>query len=101
MLRTMIRPKRKKSKSGMVQEIGYGEDRYPYGLRLSLETPELKKLRKSADSFNIGDVIDITAKGKVINIRKNLSSTGDSDSESVEMQIVKLDIGSGKMEKEL
>lgn len=97
MLRTMIRPKlKKKSSDGLVAEcLG---DRYPYGLRLSLETPELKKLRKSADSFKVGDVIDITAKGKVINIRKNLSEKDDNDSESVEIQIVKLDIGSGKME---
>jgi hypothetical protein len=93
----MIRPKlKKKSSDGLVAEcLG---DRYPYGLRLSLETPELKKLRKSADSFKVGDVIDITARGKVITIRKNLSSTSNDDHESVEIQIVKLDIG---MEKEL
>lgn len=98
MLRTMIRPKPKKK--DMPGSVCYEEDRYPYGLRLSLETPELKKLRKSADSFKIGDVIDITAKGKVISIRKNLSDKSDNDSERVEIQVVKLDVGSGKVEKE-
>jgi hypothetical protein len=94
----MIRPKSKKK--DVPEQVCYGEDRYPYGLRLSLETPELKKLHKSADSFKIGDVIDITAKGEVINIRKNLSENDDINDECVEMQIVKLDIGSGKTEKE-
>jgi len=96
MLRTMIRPKPKKNSDAI---CSYDDDRYPYGLRMSLETPELKKLRKSVDSFTIGDMIDITAKGKVINIRKNLSDKGGDDSEHVEIQIVKLDLGSGK-EKE-
>jgi len=89
----MIRPKPKKNSDAI---CSYDDDRYPYGLRMSLETPELKKLRKSADSFTIGDVIDITAKGKVINIRKNLSVKGERDSEHVEIQIIKLDIGDGK-----
>ena len=94
MLRTMIRPKPKKNSD--TRRVLYNEDRYPYGLRVSLETPELKRLRTSADSFTIGDMIDITAKGKVTNIRKNLSDKGERDSEHVEIQIIKLDIGDGK-----
>lgn len=66
--------------------------RYPYGIGITLEDEELKKLNKSISDFKVGDDIDVTAKAKV-------TGTSQSDEEmgrtrrSVSLQLRKMKLG--------
>lgn len=61
---------------------------YPYGLRLSLKSEELKKAGIKLQDVSIGDQVDIQALAKVIEIRDVQGN--DYDEKSLELQITKL-----------
>ena len=66
---------------------------YPYGLKICLTSPELKKLDLDTDC-NVGDVIDLRAFAEVTSISK------DGDICRIELQIQKLAIENENQEGE-
>lgn len=60
--------------------------RYPYGLRICLNQPELEKLKCPIDGFKVGDIIDLRAFGEVTCVSQ------DEASGRVEIQIQRLSI---------
>ena len=65
---------------------------YPYGLKICLTTPELKKLDLDTDC-NVGDTIDLRAFAEVTSISK------DGDNCRIELQIQKLAIENESQEE--
>lgn len=62
---------------------------YPYGTSLTLDTDELKKLGIS-DLPEVGDEYTVNAIGKVTRVSSNAS--GSAESQSMELQITKLEL---------
>ena len=93
-LTDMKRPKPKKEDAVqglMPAEVGY--DRYPYGLRLTLDTQELEKLGLKASDFKVGQSITINAQGSITSISSYETTGKNGDSQNVGIQIEKLDLG--------
>jgi hypothetical protein len=57
---------------------------YPYGLRLSLESEQLGKL-KALDDVQVGNVVEVTAKARVVGFSVN--EDGDGKNRRLELQI--------------
>lgn len=67
---------------------GIGGDDYPYGLNLTLDTEQLKKL--GIDNLpKAGKTMTLTAKAKVIAVRQN-SRDGGEQERSLELQLQKI-----------
>ncbi len=89
MKKPKIDPKKEK---GMVAESPeMYRERYPYGLRIDLETETIAKL-KGVESLDVGDSVDIVAIGKVV--QKSVNEQQDTKKKTrIEIQIIKLAIG--------
>lgn len=84
-----ISKKYAKKSSGLCSPIDREEDRYPYGLRIDLDSDTLDKLGiKSMPA--VGETIVFEAKATVIGSRQ--SAIKDSMSRSVELQITEIDL---------
>lgn len=80
---------KKKGNSAKEATIGYEQEDYPYGTRLSFEKESLKKLGKSVTDFEIGDLVTVVAKAKVIELSQH---QGNRDSERVELQVTDIEL---------
>jgi hypothetical protein len=66
------------------------KDQYPWGLRIRLGEPELKKL--GLDTLpKVGGVMTLTAEVKIIGTHEDANETNKN--RSVELQITKMDFG--------
>jgi len=71
--------------------------KYPYGLRIRLETDQIKKL--GIENCSMDDEVGIQAAGKIISMSKN-QYNDDPVSHSIEIQIEAMDISvDGEFEK--
>jgi len=86
----MKRPKEKKSSNMEVASVDEGE-RYPYGLRITLEDAELGKLGISVKELDVGKELSINAIAKVDRL-EDRDSRNQGHNQSVSLQIVKLDV---------
>lgn len=68
----------------------FDQREYPCGLSISLGENELEKLKVDADSFEIGDIIDLRAFAKVVSISENSTDKGECC--RVELQIIMLGV---------
>jgi hypothetical protein len=66
----------------------YDEDKYPYGLRIDLNTESLEKLGLSAADFTAGGEVTIKASCDVISVRSEQRQK--KSHESVDLQITEL-----------
>lgn len=71
----MVNMKRKAKKTkGPTAEMTYGDedrDKYPYGLRINLETEELKKLGIDVKEFEVGEKVKFTCKAEITNLAEH------------------------------
>ena len=71
-------------------EVGVDREEYPWGLQISLEKAELKKLGIDPQGFKIGAKMIIDAEATITNI--SLRESTDGDSKSMSLQIKKMDV---------
>lgn len=64
---------------------------YPYGLRLSLDKDQLKKLGISVKDYEIGDTVTIEAKAKVESLSSSSGSSGDYETVCLQITDLSLD----------
>lgn len=62
----------------------------PYGLRITLNKPELEKLGLSVEMFTIGDKLSLGATVEVIRVFSEAGQTGESEA-NVEFQLIEID----------
>lgn len=62
---------------------------YPYGLAITLSTPELEKLGVDYEDWQVGEHFHLFAMAKITSISKNETTEGENC--RVEMQIVSLE----------
>ena len=86
----MIR-KPKKTKRSTVAEVPYEEkERYPYGLQISLETEDLKKLGLDAKDFEVQEKIKFTCKAEITNLSEHKEQP-DRTRQNMNIQITDLE----------
>ena len=88
-----------KSKDNTAIPMDVSGDKFPYGLRLSLEKEQVAKLPQ-AKSFNVKDKIIITAEASVSEVR-NSQRVGEEKSYSVSLQIEKMSLSRKKPVKKM
>jgi len=64
------------------------ENRYPYGLRLDLDSNALGKLGIKMTDWNFGDKVEISGKAKIV--RMGSHESWDGKNEAIELQITDL-----------
>jgi hypothetical protein len=82
--------KESKEEVGIITTKSEGP-RYPYGLSLDLNDESMDKLGLSAKSFSVGEEVVIKAKAKIKSLRMN-QYEGEDKSDSMELQITKLEV---------
>lgn len=88
---------KEKNKSMMIGSSD-SEERYPYGLRLTLDNDSLDKLGiKNLPA--VGTVLMFEAKAKVVSTRQ--SATTGSDDRSVDLQVTAIDLEEGESAEEV
>ena len=92
-------PPRKLKEDTAVPQLDVSGDKFPYGLRISLEKEQVEKLPQVKD-FGVKDRVFITAEASVNEIR-NYKRNGEDESYSVVLQIEKMDISRKKSVKEM
>ena len=92
-------PPRKIKEDTAVPQLDVSGDKFPYGLRLSLEKEQVAKLPQVKD-FSVKDRVLITAEASVSEIR-NFQRNGEEESYSVSLQIEKMDVSRKKSIKEM
>jgi hypothetical protein len=92
----MKRPKKSKEEAKVTEGPVGVEERYPWGLRLTLEKEELAKLGLKPADLAIGSKCAIQCEGEVVGLRESASKEPEREQKSVEIQIVKMAIGGGK-----
>jgi len=85
----MKRPKAEIEKMEVPQEVE--QDKYPYGLRITLEDAELGKLGISVKELDVGNEMSVKAIAKITNL-EDRDSSGRGHRQSASLQIIKLDI---------
>lgn len=80
--------KESKNSTGLIASP-YEGDQYPYQLRITLESEQLKKLGIKTLP-GVGTELKFEAKAKVINVRQSAST--NQESKSVELQIVAMEL---------
>ena len=70
-------------------------EEYPYGLRLTLEDPELNKLGISVKSLDVNQNLSIKAVAKVSSLEDRSFEDG-KQRQSVSLILTKLDVEGGK-----
>ena len=87
----MRRPKPREDDAKMMPEAVY--EAYPYGLRITLETEELRKLGLKPKSFKLDEYVKIAGKGKIVSISENEDSYSlEGSHQSVQIQIEQVDL---------
>ena len=87
----MRRPKPREDDAKMMPEAVYKA--YPYGLRITLETEELRKLGLKPKSFKLDEYVTFEAKGKIVSISENEDSYSmEGTRQSVGIQIEQIDL---------
>lgn len=71
------------------------KEEYPWGLQITLETEELKRLGVTAGNFKPKESIPLSCTAKVTGVSASANEEGKNN-ESVSLQIIKLDIGERK-----
>jgi len=83
-LRDMVRKKNKLS-TVMPDVARYDEEKYPYGLRISLEKEDIDKLDLNLKNINIDDEIKIEAVGYIESLRQNKTRRGEDKSLGIQI----------------
>ena len=86
---------KKEVKADKPETISTVKEEYPWGLQITLDKEELKRLGVTAGSFKPKEFINFSAIAKVTRVSVSANETGKDD-ESVSLQITKLDIGEKK-----
>lgn len=92
------RPKKKKSDKDMPETAGE-EDRYPWGLRITLEKEELDRLGIQPNNYDVGAPCSFQAEGKIEEINQRETMGQDSNRKTISIQITKMAISGGKQGK--
>ena len=95
----MKRPKKSKEETAKMPEMAGESDRYPYGLRLTLEKEELEKLGLNPNEVSVGTACTIQAEGKIEEIAMRETTGKDMGRRSISIQIVKMVVSGGKKGK--
>ena len=92
MAKVSMKLTKKDNKNRLDMPVASTEDReeYPYGLQISLESPELKKLGIDPQSLKIGSTMIIEAEATISNI--SIRKMKDNDQKSMSLQITKMDL---------
>ena len=88
-LHDMKRPERKMKSDLEVNEIR--EDPYPYGLRITLEDPELAKVGVKVKNLTVDQVINLAAEARIVSL-DDRSSVERGNRQSASMVITKLNM---------
>lgn len=87
----MRKPKPREDEVKMQPEAVYEE--YPYGLRITLETEELRRLGLKPKSFKLNEYVEIEAKGKIVGMTENEDAyTLEGSHQSVTIQLEQIDL---------
>jgi len=101
-----MKNEKKPDKNKAVEAPTVDGDEYPYGLRITLNHDQLKKLDMSdvVDEYDIDDVVTIEAKCKVKRVEKSkggyTGGTDDKDKENQALELQITDIALDKGEEE-
>lgn len=91
----MKRPKQ--TKKGISGPCPYEGERYPYGLQIRIGNDEIEKL-PGVSGVDVGDVVTITAKARVMSKREEKMNNGDM-SRNIEFQIESMAYDSGSSDE--
>ena len=91
----MARPKPKKGDKEMMTAPAMEHEKYPYGLRVTLQKPELDNLGMSIKDFAMGKTCIAECEMEVMSMRESESQGRDPD-QSVELQIKRMMIAPSK-----
>ena len=86
---SMELPKKIEKKSS--PEVWRNSDKYPYGLKITLDKAILKKLGLTAKDFQSGEVVTLEAVAQVYET-SDRTSIESGDNQSVSLQITKMGI---------
>jgi len=89
-LRDMTRKKKSTLNSMPEATSGCDEERYPYGLQISLEKEAINKLGIDIKKLKINDKVTVTAIADIESIRQNKTRRGEN--QNLRLQITKMDI---------
>lgn len=76
------------------REEGMDKPKYPYGLRLCLDSESLKKLNINTLPA-VGEKLNLTAVVNVIGVQNYQEINGESNA-SVDLQIIEMDLGASE-----
>jgi len=98
----MIR-KPKKTKRSKTMETPYEErERYPYGLQISFESEELKKLGLDVKDFEVTEKVKFTAKAEITSLSSNKNEPNEErQSMSIQITDIEFDLLAGLSLKQL
>ena len=65
------------------------QERYPWGLRLNLETEAIKKLAIKTKNLTVGGKVTVVAEAEIASISERQAMSGE-DQRSMELQITKM-----------
>lgn len=86
-----ITKEEKKEREDDMKMDSIGEEEYHYGLRIHLDKHAIEKLGLDKGMPDVGDVLEMKAKVKVVDVSVSASERGDH--KSMGLQIVAADIG--------
>ena len=87
MLKDMKRPKEKVNHE-VPMEVETAK--YPYGLRITLNNPEIQKLGLSVKDLEVGQLVDLTAKARVNTLRDDKNERREN--QSIELTLEQVDV---------
>jgi hypothetical protein len=81
-----------KTMEGCCEPATMSKPEFPYGLRITLEQEQIKKL--GGLDCDVGDIVSIQAAGEITSVRKEKyqGKTGNSDRHTIEIQITSIDV---------
>ena len=86
----LIKMARNRDKEREVDTVASNNVENPYGLRITLNKPELEKLGLSVEMFTIGDKLSLGAAVEVIRVSSEAGQAGESEA-NVEFQLIEID----------
>lgn len=91
------KPNKKSTKNMLVAEAVDSAGQYPWGMRINLEKEELAALDLKSRNFNVGDKVEISAIGEVVELRESASRKYQDS--TVVLQITKIAVNEKGGEK--
>lgn len=79
----------KQAKEQTGAPVSSSREKYPYGLSISLEKEQIKKLGIKMDGLKVGKKGKLTAEYEITSISERQTQGGD-DSQSMQLQITKM-----------